>query len=240
MDQIISKEKAPLPNHVAIIMDGNGRWAKQKGLPRHKGHRKGVETTKRIIDFSAKNKIKVLTLFAFSSENWKRNKREVRFLMMLFFITLKKDLSELYDRGVRLRVIGDKVQLPLRLQRLIELAEKKTANNDKLFLNIALNYGGQWDIVNATKAIVEQIETKQISKDEINTEYFSKFLQLSDLPNVDMLIRTSGEFRISNFLLWQIAYSELYFSEALWPDFSESHYQEALFQYQCRNRRFGA
>ncbi|MDO9808932.1 isoprenyl transferase [Glaesserella parasuis] len=228
-----------MPQHVAIIMDGNGRWAKQRGKLRVFGHIKGVKAVHSAVNFALTQGIKVLTLYAFSSDNWSRPKLEVAALMTLFVKTLDLNIKKLHSNNIRLKIIGDKTAFSEALQEKIELAEQLTNKNTALTLNIAANYGGQWDIVQATKRIAHQIKNNVIPIEDITTDYFQHNLSTEDQPQVDLLIRTSGEQRISNFLLWQIAYAELVFSPVLWPDFDEKAFTDAVIAYQQRDRRFG-
>jgi len=228
-----------LPNHVAIIMDGNGRWAKQRNLPRHAGHKSGVDTTRNIIQICSDRNIKALTLFAFSSENWKRPKKEVGLLMELFFTALRGEIKRLNKNNVRMKFVGDLNAFSDKLQKQISKSCEMTSANTGLELRIAVNYGGRWDITNALQCIVKKIEEGEISSSDINEELVSNHMSLSNLPEPDLFIRTGGEKRISNFLLWQLAYTELYFSDALWPEFNEAAFDEALESYASRQRRFG-
>lgn len=228
-----------LPQHVAIIMDGNGRWAKQRFLPRFAGHKKGVESARTIITQCAKKKIPFLTLFALSSENWRRPESEIRFLLDLFAQFLKKEIHELHKNNIKLKFIGDMRRFETELQTLINDAETLTAANTGLQLNIAVNYGGQWDIVQATRKISEKVLAGELLPEAITEENFRPFICLADCPEPDLLIRTSGEYRISNFLLWQTAYTELYFTKTHWPDFREAQFEEALEDFSQRSRRFG-
>lgn len=228
-----------LPRHVAIIMDGNGRWAKSKKLPRIAGHRSGVETVRKIVRACGKKGIEVLTLFAFSSENWQRPKREVTLLMELFMRALQQEVDSLNKNNVRLRVIGDLTELPLKLQKLIDQAVTETQNNSGLTLVIASNYGGRWDMTQAAKRVAEQVATGLISPEEITPDLIQQYICISDLPEPDLFIRTGGEQRISNYLLWQLAYTELYFTDELWPDFDETGFETALISFAGRQRRFG-
>ncbi|TYB30656.1 MAG: isoprenyl transferase [Candidatus Mcinerneyibacterium aminivorans] len=224
------------PEHIAIIMDGNGRWAKQRNLSRSKGHKEGVKTTKKIIEYSAKIDIKYLTLYAFSAENWKRPRREVSFLMNLFNSTIDRELDDLIEKNVKVKFIGRREGLGGSIRRRIENAEKKTKDGKKLVLTVALNYGGRKEIVDAVKNLIKD----EISAEQIDEETFSKYLYTSGTPDPDLVIRTSGEYRISNYLLWQIAYSELYITDVLWPDFDEKELDRAIKDYKSRNRRFGS
>lgn len=228
-----------MPQHVAIIMDGNGRWAKQQGKLRIFGHQNGVKAVRAAVNFAAKHQIKVLTLYAFSSENWNRPEAEVSALMNLFMKALDSEVKKLHKNNIRLKIIGNKSAFSNRLQQRIAESEALTANNTGLTLNIAANYGGYWDIVTAAQVLAEQVKNEQISIADITPERFQQALVTGDQPQVDLLIRTSGEQRISNFLLWQIAYAELFFSPVLWPDFDEQHFAQAIEAYQQRNRRFG-
>lgn len=228
-----------MPQHVAIIMDGNGRWAKQQGKLRIFGHQNGVQAVRKAVNFAAQNGIKVLTLYAFSSENWRRPEEEVSALMTLFMKALRYEVRKLNKHNIRLKIIGDTARFNEKLRQEIQQAESLTSNNTGLTLNIAANYGGQWDIVQATQKLVEQVQQGQLSASEITPEHFQTMLATENQPQVDLLIRTSGEQRISNFLLWQIAYAELFFSPVLWPDFDEHTFAEAIMAYQQRERRFG-
>lgn len=228
-----------VPRHVAIIMDGNGRWAQQRRRPRFLGHRAGAKVAKKIIRAVDGLGCEALTLFAFSSENWQRPLEEVKFLMSLFVEALKSNIKEMHAENVRLRVIGDTGSLDQRLQDLIAESEALTANNTGLNLNVAISYSGQWDILQATKAIARRVQAGELEIDAIDEMQFSQGLSLAELPNPDLLIRTSGEMRISNFMLWQFAYSEMYFTDALWPDFSIDELHTAFLQFSQRQRRFG-
>ena len=228
-----------LPRHVAIVMDGNGRWAIQSKLPRVAGHRAGAKTVKSIVEYAAQLKIEVLTLFAFSLENLARPAAEVKFLMSLFLQSLEDNTNELHRNNIRLRIIGEHQQFDKKLLQKIQKAETLTAKNTGLTLVIAINYSGRWDIVRASQQIAAAVESQQLSASMITQELFQRYLCLSDLPDPDLLIRTSGEQRISNFMLWQFAYTELFFSSVYWPDFNEAAFNEALEFYQTRERRFG-
>lgn len=232
-------QQITLPQHVAIIMDGNGRWAKHRKMPRTYGHKKGVEVTRRAISFYAKAGVGNLTLFAFSSENWNRPKDEVSTLMSLFISSLQKNTDELHVNGIRIRFIGDRSAFSHKLVQQIEDSEQKTAGNKLMTLNIAANYGGQWDILQAVKKLAMRVENQQLSAEDIGIEELSAELCLADAPDPDLFIRTGGEKRISNFLLWQIAYAELYFTDQLWPDFTEQVMQHSLDTFASRQRRFG-
>lgn len=227
------------PKHVAIIMDGNGRWAKEKGKIRTFGHKAGVKAVRASVSFAVKNKIDALTLFAFSSENWSRPAEEVNVLMELFKLVLGSEVKKLHKNNVRLKVIGDTSRFDPKLIKKVTEAEQLTKNNDGLTLNIAANYGGRWDIVNASKKLVELVKSGELSTEDINEDVFTQHTCASELPAVDLLIRTGGEQRISNFLLWQVAYAELYFCNDYWPDFNESSFQAAVDNFSDRQRRFG-
>ncbi|MFZ7260649.1 polyprenyl diphosphate synthase [Avibacterium avium] len=228
-----------IPQHVAIIMDGNGRWAKQQGKMRIFGHKNGVAAVRQAVSYARKIGVNVLTLYAFSSENWTRPESEVSALMTLFMQALDLEVKKLHKNNIRLNIIGDKSRFSEKLQQKIEKAEKLTENNTALTLNIAANYGGYWDIVQATKQLATLVKNEQLTLDEITAERFQQHLVTQDQPMVDLLIRTSGEQRVSNFLLWQIAYAEFYFSDVLWPDFNEQEFNQAILAYQQRDRRFG-
>ncbi|TRW49573.1 di-trans,poly-cis-decaprenylcistransferase [Aliidiomarina halalkaliphila] len=228
-----------LPRHVAIIMDGNGRWAEKQGKRRTHGHRAGAEAVRRAITFARRNGIEALTLFAFSSENWNRPAQEVNVLMELFMSVLKREIPELAANDIRLRIIGDVSRFNKRLQKRIREAEEATAHNTALTLNIAANYGGRWDITQATQQLATKVAEGQLIASEITETLISEHLSLASGPEPDLLIRTGGEVRISNFLLWQLAYAELYFTDVLWPDFDEMTFAEAIDSYVRRERRFG-
>lgn len=228
-----------LPQHVAVVMDGNGRWARKRFLPRTAGHKAGVKATRRVVELCAMKGIQALTIFAFSSENWNRPDQEVSSLMSLFVSTLNSELNKLHDKGVRIRFIGDRTRFHQELQASIAAAEKKTAENSKLDLNIAANYGGRWDIVNAARNLSRKLVAGEITEEQMTEEVFTRELCLVDIPEPDLFIRTGGEQRISNFLLWQVAYTELFFTETLWPDFNDAAFDEALLWYATRQRRFG-
>ena len=228
-----------LPKHIAIIMDGNGRWAKAQGKPRVFGHKNGVQAVRKTISSSARLGIKAVTLFAFSSENWRRPEEEVGVLMELFITVLASEVKKLHKNNLQLRVIGDKSRFNERLQKKIEEAEALTSNNTGMVVNIAANYGGKWDIQQAVKSIATQVKEGDLSIDDIDESLITSHLTLSDIPEVDLLIRTSGECRISNFMLWQLAYAEMYFTEQYWPDFNEDSLVEAVTWFVNRERRFG-
>lgn len=234
-----SIDKSKLPKHIAIIMDGNGRWAKRRFLPRTAGHKEGVERVKEIVRACGNLGIKYLTLYAFSTENWARPKDEVDTLMKLLVEYLRKELDTLHRNNVKVKVLGNIDELPDLPKKEIIKAIEKTKKNEKLVLNIALNYGSRDEIIQAVRNIILDIIHNKIDIDEINKENFQKYLYTSDQPDPDLLIRTSGEQRVSNFLLYQIAYSEFYFTNTLWPDFKEEHLYKAILEYQNRERRFG-
>ena len=228
-----------VPQHIAIIMDGNGRWANRRQLPRIAGHRAGVENVRVIVERCAELGIKVLTLFAFSSENWRRPPTEVRLLLELFSVALEQEVERLDNNGVCLQVIGDRAEFPRKLQRKIDRAEKLTEANEALTLVIAANYGGRWDVTQAARQVAEEVSAGSLAPSEITEDTISKYLCLTDLPEPDLFIRSGGEQRISNYLLWQLAYTELYFTECLWPDFDAAEFDRALESYALRQRRFG-
>jgi len=228
-----------VPKHVAIIMDGNGRWAQQNGLPRVAGHRAGVKTIKDIAQEANRLGIDILTLYAFSTENWKRPEKEVKFLMGLPQEFLAKEMDELMDKNIQIKVIGFIDQLPEHTLKAVQEAEELTKNNTGLILNFALNYGSRNEILRATQLIARDILDGKLSADEIEEQTLNKYLLTNDFPDPDLLIRTSGEQRISNFLLWQLAYSELWFTSAYWPDFNQELFLQAIYDYQQRDRRFG-
>jgi undecaprenyl diphosphate synthase len=224
-----------MPRHVAIIMDGNGRWAKARGLPRTEGHRYGTENLRRILNAAGQMGIKIMTIYAFSTENWGRPPAEVQMLMRILETVIERELLELHQKGVQLRHIGELDGIPARLQRKIHDAMALTQNNDKLILNIAFNYGGRGEIVRAVRHIVED----GVPAEQIDEKLVSSYLYTGDLPDPDLIIRTSGELRISNFLIWQGAYSELYSTPIYWPDFDENALRDAILEYGRRKRRFG-
>jgi len=233
------KPSAQMPKHVAIVMDGNGRWAKQRGRARTFGHHRGARSARRAIEFCARNDIPNLTLFAFSSENWSRPAEEVGMLMKLFLRALRTEIKELKEHGVKLRFIGDTTRFSGPLQEAMREGTAETAGGTKLCLNVAVNYGGRWDLVQAAQKVAKQVELGQLKADQVTESTFAAHLTLADIPEPDLFIRTSGESRISNFLLWQLAYTELYFTPLLWPDFDESAFDQAIAAFQGRERRFG-
>jgi undecaprenyl diphosphate synthase len=236
---IVASTESRLPRHIAIIMDGNGRWAKQRFLPRTAGHRAGVGAVRKTVECCLAKGIEALTLFAFSSENWRRPPQEVSLLMELFVASLERETMKLHENGVRLRVIGDQAALAPVLRERIAASEELTRSNKRLNLIIAANYGGRWDIVRAARRLAELTEQGELSAAAIDASLFQSHLALADVPEPDLFIRTGGEQRISNFLLWQLAYTELYFTSVLWPDFDENSLDRALEDYAGRQRRFG-
>jgi len=228
-----------LPRHIAIIMDGNGRWAKEHAMGRIRGHKRGAQAVRATVRTCREIGIKYITLFAFSVENWGRPTKEIEGLMSLLEEYLAKELKGLHKQGIRITTIGDIDQLKPSVKEKIISAKKVTANNDKMILNLALSYGGRDEIIDAVKKIVQDSQNGKINSDEINKEIFSNYLSTGEMPDPDLLIRTSGEYRISNFLLWQLAYTELYFTKVLWPDFKKEDIIKAIASYQKRERRFG-
>jgi len=228
-----------LPRHIAIIMDGNGRWARSRMLPRYVGHREGVKSVRRVVEGCIDRNIQALTLFAFSSENWRRPSDEVSLIMDLFVNTLKKEVGALDRNGVRLRFIGDRTAFSDKLRGLIGDAEQQTRDNRQLELVIAANYGGQWDITRACRILAGRVAAGELQPADITPDVMAAEMSLADLPAPDLFIRTGGERRISNFLLWQLAYTELYFTDVLWPVFDERELDTALLWYANRQRRFG-
>jgi len=228
-----------IPEHIAIIMDGNGRWARKRALPRHAGHRSGVGSVRQAVETAAQRGVKVLTLFAFSSENWSRPREEVSKLMGLFVEALQREVDELHRNDVRLEFIGARELLQASLIKKIAEAEEQTRGNKGLRLMIAVAYGGRWDIAEAAKRLAGRAVEGEIAVDDIDDVALARELQLRDLPDPDLLIRTGGEQRISNFLLWHLAYSELYFCDTLWPDFGEAQFDAALEFFAQRQRRYG-
>jgi undecaprenyl diphosphate synthase len=239
MDLLNKIDTTNLPKHLSIIMDGNGRWAKQKGLLRAMGHENGTKSVKATIEACAKLGIEFLTLYAFSTENWNRPKLEVETLMKLLVNSLKKELQTLKDNNIKLNAIGNLEKLPKSAQKELLDVIEATKDNSRMTLTLALSYGSREEIVNAVRNISHKVKNNIISIDTIDDSIINEHLYTQNLPDVDLLIRTSGEHRISNFLLWQIAYAELYFTDVLWPDFKEHHLYEAIISYQKRERRFG-
>lgn len=228
-----------IPCHVAIVMDGNGRWARRRGLPRVAGHQAGVTAVRKALETCLAKGIQVLTLFAFSSENWRRPRPEVEFLLDLFAVTLDREAARLHEQGIRLRVVGERSVFSPELQGRIAQAESITADNTRLELVVAANFGGRWDILQAARTLARQVAAGTLLPEQIDDRRFAASLSLAGLPDPDLFIRTGGETRISNFLLWDLAYTELYFTPALWPDFDEAAFEEALGEFARRERRFG-
>jgi undecaprenyl diphosphate synthase len=228
-----------IPKHLAIIMDGNGRWAEQRRLPRILGHRKGVETVQAIVGDCLDLGISYLTLFAFSSENWGRPQEEVEALMNLLGTFLKKELGQIHDQGIRLMAVGELERLPKSIAKILKDSIRKTADNERMVLNLALSYGSRNELTRAVQVLGREVADGRMRAEDITEEDIEAALDTHSIPDPDLLIRTSGEMRISNFLLWQVAYSELYFTEALWPDFTREHLMRALEEYSRRQRRFG-
>ncbi|WP_144209753.1 isoprenyl transferase [Shewanella donghaensis] len=237
--QLSEVVKQSLPKHVAIIMDGNGRWAQQQGKPRVFGHKAGVKAVRRAVSVASQLDIESLTLFAFSSENWRRPDKEVSLLMELFFSVLQREIKLLHNNQVRLNIIGDISRFSARLQKQIHEAQRKTADNTGLVLNVAANYGGRWDILQATQQLADKVAQGELTSDEITEETLNQHLCMHEQNEVDLMIRTGGDYRISNFILWQAAYAELVFTETLWPDFNEQAFRDALAIFASRQRRFG-
>ncbi|PLC51029.1 di-trans,poly-cis-decaprenylcistransferase [Pollutimonas subterranea] len=232
-------ECTDVPRHIAIIMDGNGRWATKRFLPRTAGHVRGVQAVRRVVEACGKKGVDYLTLFAFSSENWRRPQDEVSLLMRLFIKTLQKEVDKLDDQGVKLRIVGDLSPFEPRLQDLIKLAEQRTQHNTGLNLTIAANYGGRWDILQAMKRLLSARPDLAVDPQAIDETLLSGYLSMAFAPEPDLFIRTGGEQRISNFLVWQLAYTELYFSDDFWPDFGAKELEAAFQWYRTRERRFG-
>jgi len=228
-----------IPNHIAVIMDGNGRWAKQKGKSRIFGHKNGVKAVRETIEAATELGVKYLTLYAFSTENWNRPKAEVSGLMELLVVTINKEIKTLMENNIALKAIGDLDSLPSRCHSELMRAIEKTSKNDRMTLVLALSYSSKWEILNAVKTLADKVKKGSINPDEIDEDIFTKELCTADFPDPELLIRTSGEHRISNFLLWQIAYTELYFTDKLWPDFRKDDFCQAIADYQKRERRFG-
>ena len=229
----------PLPRHIAIVMDGNGRWAKQRHRPRSFGHRAGQKAVRAAIEFCVQHRVQALTLFAFSSENWQRPPQEVSALMELFLKALDREVDKLHGNGVRIAFIGELAAFAPELSERMRAAMARTAGNSRLALNIAVNYGGRWDVANAAKLAALAVQRGELAAEAIDERSLAPFFCLADLPPVDLFIRTGGEQRVSNFLLWQLAYSELVFSNVLWPDFDQGCLQDALAEFARRERRYG-
>ncbi len=236
-EQFVASTK--VPRHVAIIMDGNGRWAQRRHLPRFAGHKAGVDAVKAVVEACGEKGVEALTLFAFSSENWRRPQDEVGWLMGLFMTALEQQARKLHKNNVRLRVIGDRSAFSQALQHRIAETEELTRENRGLTLVVAANYGGRWDITQAARQLASRVKAGEMAVEDITSELLQSVLSIQDLPEPDLFIRTGGEQRISNFLLWQLAYTELYFTDVLWPDFDRQAFEEALVSYAMRQRRFG-
>ena len=232
-------DKQKVPEHVAIIMDGNGRWATKKGLPRSYGHKRGVNVLKEILKASKKLGCKVLTVYAFSTENWTRPTKEVDFLINLFSEVLRNEIDEIHEESIKIKFIGDISPFPETLKKIISSSESLTKNNNKFLLNVCVNYGGRQEIVKVAKELALKSSSGEIKPSEVDEKLFNSELLTRGIKDPELLIRTSGEKRISNFLLWQLAYSEIYISDVLWPDFNEVEFLKAIIDYQSRNRRFG-
>jgi undecaprenyl diphosphate synthase len=239
MEYLSKIDKQNIPQHIAIIMDGNGRWAKQQGEERLFGHSVGVESVREALNACKKMGVKYLTLYTFSTENWNRPKEEIEGLMNLLVSTIANEVDELNEKGIRLLTIGDDEGLPVSCQEELKMAKEKTAHNTEFNLILALNYSSRWEMKEAIKSIAEQYKSGKISTSDITDELVSNSLTTAGFPDPELLVRTSGEQRISNFLLWQIAYSELFFTDVLWPDFKEEDLYKAVISYQNRERRFG-
>tara|TARA_R110002049_G_scaffold43198_7_gene127785 strand:- start:3143 stop:3886 length:744 start_codon:yes stop_codon:yes gene_type:complete len=235
----MSEETHLVPQHIAIIMDGNGRWAKKRLQPRFMGHRAGVKSVENIVKHCVERNVAVLSLFAFSSENWRRPGKEVRLLMELFALSLKQQVKQLHKNNIRLRIIGDVSKFSSSLQKQISLAEKLTATNTGLTINIAANYGGRWDITQSVRQLAEKVKEGELLPEDITEETISAGLTTSEIPEPDLFIRTGGEQRVSNFLLWQMAYTEFFFTDTLWPDFNGTELDKAINSFCQRERRFG-
>ena len=229
----------PSPRHLAVIMDGNGRWARSRGLPRQAGHKAGIKPVRSMVEYCAGHGVEVLTLFAFSSENWSRPREEVLGIMSVFVDALHREVAELHDNGIRLRFVGRLQLLDPALQEAIKAAETRTRNNQRMNLVLAVAYGGRWDIAHGAQQLAKEVAEGTLDPDDIDEKRFAASLMMAEFPGVDLLIRTGGEQRISNFLLWSLAYSELYFSDVLWPDYSTTELDRAFEFYLNRQRRFG-
>lgn len=235
----MSEVQGALPKHIAIIMDGNGRWARKRLQPRFMGHRAGVKAVENIVRACIENKVEVLSLFAFSSENWKRPEKEVSLLMELFALALNKQVKRLHENNIRIKVIGDLSRFSPSIQQKVADAHTLTANNTRLTVVVAANYGGRWDITQATKQIATEVSEGLLAAEDVNEQTINERLSLAGLPDPDLFIRTGGEQRVSNFLLWQLAYTEFYFTETLWPDFDAVILNTAIASFSGRERRFG-
>ena len=231
--------KSSKPKHIIIIMDGNGRWAEQNGLLRSAGHKVGVKVLRNLIEHAVKLELTTITVYAFSRENWQRPKKEIELLLDLFISSLESEVKDLHENNIKLNFIGETDKFSEKLKKSMSESESLTSNNSKLTLNVALNYSGRWDIYNALLSIIDDMASKKITKNEINEELVNKKLSLADYDEPDLLIRTGGERRLSNYFLWQIAYTEMYFTDILWPDFNVDQFDLALDWYAKRKRRFG-
>jgi len=238
-DLTASDSKLNNPRHIAIIMDGNGRWAQKRFMPRTVGHQAGVKAVRKIVEYCATHNVEVLTLFAFSSENWRRPEAEVSLLMSLFMATLQREINKLDRNSIRLRFIGDRSAFSEKLQQKMAEGEAQTQNNKALTLVVAANYGGHWDICQAFLQMQEKMAVGELKKEDINEQLINQYLSTADLPEPDLFIRTGGEQRVSNFMLWQLAYTELYFTTTLWPDFDQNSLEDAIKSFRSRQRRFG-
>ena len=238
-DLFMKIDRQKMPKHVAIIMDGNGRWATKKGLPRSFGHKQGVTVLKKILKAAKNLGIKVITVYAFSTENWTRPTKEVDFLINLFSEVLRNEIDEIHGESTKIKFIGDLSPFPETLKKIISSSESLTKNNNKFLLNVCVNYGGRQEILKVAKEIALKTSSGEIKPSEVDEELFNSELLTRGIKDPELLIRTSGEKRISNFLLWQLAYSEIYISDVLWPDFNEFEFHKAIIDYQSRNRRFG-
>ncbi|MEE9327042.1 MAG: polyprenyl diphosphate synthase [Cocleimonas sp.] len=232
-------ENIEIPRHIAIVLDGNGRWAKAKHRPRFMGHKKGVEAVRNIVKACSTLKVECLSLFAFSSENWKRPEDEIKSLMSLFMMALEREAKSLARNNVRLQIVGDLSHFSEKLQKKIKEVEALTENSDGLRLVVAANYGGRWDITNAARSLAEKVKSGELTVEQINEESITQKVSTQGIPDPDLFIRTGGEKRISNFLIWQMAYTELYFTDVLWPDFDETELDKAIKDFSSRQRRFG-
>lgn len=235
----MTPDRSSVPRHIAIIMDGNGRWARKRALPRHAGHRSGVKSVRETVELAARRGVSYLTLFAFSSENWRRPKEEVTRLMSLFIEALQREVDDLHRNNVKLKFVGAREQLAQELGNKIALAERQTSANTGLNLVVAVAYGGRWDIVRSARSLAQKVCSGEMDIAEIDDDSFAAELALAGIPDPDLLIRTGGEQRISNFLLWNLAYAELWFSDCLWPEFGEDQFNEALAFFAGRQRRYG-
>ncbi len=231
--------KSAVPKHVAIIMDGNGRWAQQRGKSRSAGHKEGVKSVRRITEAALQSGVECVTLFAFSSENWQRPEKEVNLLMDLFLFVLKREVKKLHKNNIRLQIIGAREKFNSKILKALEDAESLTANNKAMNLFVAADYGGKWDISNAAKQICRKVAAGEIDPEQVDEDMISNYVAMSGYPLPDLFIRTGGEKRISNFLIWQLAYAELYFTDILWPDFGKDQFADALKWFETRQRRFG-